>query len=130
MGFLRLRSWTIDGKNGQRSIVHRLFDKCSTVDLFLQQFAIRVELHLDLDPLEAASAAHDDLADEVSRAVVIGAQIGSWVDTAFDGLAAASAFDGKRQQVTLRTGGPARKQFLQKTHGFLSATEEAVMVGI
>jgi hypothetical protein len=82
-------------------------DESSTFNLLIQQFTGRVEGQLDFDLLEAASAAHHDLADEVTAGLVVEAQIVGQVDAAFDALAAAIALDGEDVKVALRTGGCA-----------------------
>jgi hypothetical protein len=68
--------------------------------------------------LEAASAAHYSLAADVDLAVIFifDAQVVVEVDTAFDDLAAAIAFDFEGVIVLFRFGGRTAEEVFEKAH--------------
>ena len=74
------------------------FDKLSSTDLLLLQLSRSIEFHRHFDLLEAASAPHQHLADEVV-AFIIQAQIVVHIDFAFDGLAATVTFHIERVEI-------------------------------
>lgn len=103
------------------------------MDLPVDQCTRRGKLKLCFHPLKASIGTHQHLAGIKHFAVIFifDAQIMLQINTSFDHLAAAIAFDGKGV-ITLHRPGRfcSTEKFLKKAHVFLSAAFDFVFITV